>query len=125
MNSEEVFINLTVLSKIMPGDKLLLENDKLLNIDVSYVPCVTRWLKGICRMDILQFISHVLSNAFLYHQQWITEKNDPQLFRLTADLKNALTGLYNLKQTYVTDKLVQAELDVMMENIRAKLYYNK
>lgn len=119
MSPEDIFINLTVLSKIAPGDKLIIENEHLLNIDISLIPSLSRWLRGISRLEVMQFISTVLKHAFELHD---TEQNEQQLFRLTADLKNALTGLNNLKLTYQSDKLVQSEIDVMMENIRTRLY---
>lgn len=53
-----------------------------------------------------------------------SEKSAVTVFRLTADLKNSLNGLNNLKQTYSTDKLIQSELDVMIDNIRNKLDLN-
>jgi hypothetical protein len=53
-----------------------------------------------------------------------TEKAAVTVFRLTADLKNSLNGLNNLKQTYSTDKLIQSELDVMIDNVRTKLDLN-
>lgn len=124
LSAEEVFINLTVISKISSGDKLLMEDGSLLNIDTSLFPFLTRWWQGSNRMHTLQFINRVLTNAFLLNSMWIMEKNEKMLFRLTSDLKNALTGLNNLKQTYLVDKLVQSEIDVMMENIRSKLYSN-
>lgn len=122
MNDNEIFINLTVISKIASGDKLFLEHDNLLNIDTTYLQFVTRWWRGANRMEMLNFISTVLSRAFEMNKRFLENQNEVMIFRLTADLKNALTGLNNLKQTYPHDKLVQSEIDVMMENIRATLY---
>ncbi len=122
MNDNEVFINLTVISKIASGDKLVLEHDHLLNIDTSYLQFVTRWWRGANRMEMLDFMNTVLSRAFEMNKRFLEEQNEVMIFRLTTDLKNALTGLNNLKQTYPHDKLVQSEIDVMMENIRATLY---
>lgn len=124
LTKEEIFINLSVLAKIEPGDKLLLENEKLLNIDTSLFPSLMRWLKGSNRMSILVFINTILENSFELHDLWIKEEQNQLIFRLTSDLKNTLIGLANLKHTYSTDKLVQSELDVMMENIRTRLYIN-
>lgn len=123
-DSEQVFINLTVISKITSGDKLLIENNNLLNIDNSYLQFMTRWWKGANRLEIVQFIGQVLQHAFELNKQFVADHNEQMLFRLTADLKNALTGLNNLKQTYFLDKLIQSEIDVMMENIRSILYSN-
>lgn len=123
MNVEDIFINLTVLSKIAPGDKLLIdETGKHLNIDTSIFPPLTRWWRGINRMEALNFITNILNMSFEIQQSYVHEKNDQNLFRLTTDLKNALNGLTNLKLTYPDDKLVQSEIDVMMENIRSRLY---
>ena len=125
MCHEEVFINLNVLSKINPGDKLEQTTKSLLNIDTSYFPFVSRWWKGAGRMDTLAFINQVLTRAFEMNEEWAGDKcASHSLFRLTADLKTALNGLNNLKQTYHDDKLVQSEIDVMMENIRTRLYAN-
>ena len=117
---EEIFINLSVLAKIKPGDKLILEKDKLLNIDTSIFPSLMRWINGINRMVILRFINDILEKSFELHDLWLKEEKNQLVFRITSDLKNALDGLLNLKHTYSTDKLVQSELDVMMENIRTQ-----
>jgi hypothetical protein len=123
MTPEQIFINLTVISNISSGNKLVMD-EKFLNIDNSYFPFITRWLKGMNRSDILSFIGNVLENAFEANDKWVKEKNGQMLIRLMSDLKNALKGLNNLKQTYPNDKLVHSEIDVMMENIHTKLHNN-
>lgn len=122
---EEIFINLTVIANISSGDKLVINcEEKYLNIDTSYFQSITRWLKGVSRVEILNFISKVLEKAFESNDRWILEKNTQMLIRLMTNLKNALKGLNNLKQTYPNDKLVHSEIDVMMENINIKLHQN-
>ena len=123
MTPEQIFINLTVISNISSGNKLVMD-DKFLNIDTSYFPSITRWLKGMNRSDILDFIGHVLQEAFQANDRWVKEKNGQMLIRLMSHLKNSLKGLNNLKQTYPNDKLVHSEIDVMMENIQTKLHNN-
>jgi len=128
LSLEDIFINLTLLSKIDVGDKLIQNGDmKHMNIDTSYFQFITRWFKGSSRNNSLKFISHVLNQAFEYNDSMLEEKSEKSavtVFRLTADLKNSLNGLNNLKQTYSTDKLIQSELDVMIDNIRNKLDLN-
>lgn len=121
---EKVFINLNVIAKIQPGDKLVVSNDGLLNIDTSILPSLTRWWRGVNRTESLQVIGSVLTSAFECNERWKAEKSANLLFRLTSDLKNALTGLAHLQLTYPHDKLIESEIDVMMENIRTKLYAN-
>jgi hypothetical protein len=128
LSLEDIFINLTLLSKIEVGDKLIQNGSmKHINIDTSYFQFITRWFKGSNRNNSLKFINHVLNRAFEYNDNMLeekTEKSAVTVFRLTADLKNSLNGLNNLKQTYSTDKLIQSELDVMIDNVRNKLDLN-
>lgn len=128
LSKEDIYVNLTLLSKIEVGDKLIRsKSDKHLNIDTSYLQFITRWFKGNSRNTSLQFINLVLTKAFEINDNLLKEKTDiaaQSLFRLTSDLKNALNGLNNLKQTYNFDKLIQSEIDVMIDNIRSKLDYN-
>jgi hypothetical protein len=128
LTREDIFVNLTLLAKIEVGDKLIRnKDDKHLNIDTSYFQFITRWLKGNSRNTSLKFISLVLTKAFEINDKLLEEKTQisaQQLFRLTSDLKNCLNGLNNLKQTYSYDKLIQSEIDVMIDNIRSKLDLN-
>jgi hypothetical protein len=128
LSLEDIFINLTLLSKIDVGDKLIQNGSmKHINIDTSYFQFITRWFKGSNRNNSLKFINHVLNKAFEYNDNMLEEKSEKSavaVFRLTADLKNSLNGLNNLKQTYSTDKLIQSELDVMIDNVRNKLDLN-
>jgi hypothetical protein len=123
---EDIYVNLTLLSKIEVGDKLI-KNGKNINIDTSIFPFITRWFYGHNRNDILLFISLILNKAFVINDELTNETKNTetqQLLRLTNDLKNAINGLGNLKQTYHYDKLAQAEIDVMIENIRTKVDLN-
>lgn len=128
LSREDIFVNLTLLAKIEVGDKLIRnKDDKHLNIDTSYFQFITRWLKGNSRNTSLKFISLVLSKAFDINDTLLADKSHvsaQQLFRLTSDLKNCLNGLNNLKQTYTYDKLIQSEIDVMIDNVRSKLDLN-
>ena len=125
---EDIFVNLTLIAKIEAGDKLVRnKTDKHLNIDTSYLQFITRWFKGVGRNNSLKFINLILTKAFEINDKLIEDKNEVDaqtLFRLTSDLKNSLNGLNNLKQTYSYDKLIQSEIDVMIDNIRSKLDYN-
>lgn len=122
-NKEDVFVNLTVISNIVPGDKLLLD-DRLLNIDTSHFQFLTRWLRGANRVDTMQFIRSVLEKAFEMNDECVSMKDGKTLLRLMSVLKNVTKGLGHLKQTYPSDKLIQSEIDVMIENIITKLNVN-
>ena len=120
---EEILINLSLISKIENGNKLVI-TDKYINIDTSYFNFVTRWLFGNSRMQTMEFIREMLNQSFLHGMKLIqedTETSNQLLLRLNSELKNSINGLTNLKQTYYMDKAIQAKIDVMIENIRDQL----
>lgn len=124
---EQVFVNLKLISKIEIGDKLIHTEGKFINIDRSMFPFLTRWFQNVNRTKNVYFINNILNNAFNYNDKLIdeqTEESASVLFRLTTEFKNTINGLSNLRQTYCYDKLVQSEIDVMIENIRNKVEVN-
>jgi len=125
MTLEEVFININLISKIEPNYKLYI-NNKFINIDTSYIQSITRWFFGNDRKTTIFFVNLVINKSFEYCDKLLTTKNldTKLLFRITSDIKNSINGLLNLKHTYSSDKLVQAEIDVIIENIRNKIELN-
>jgi hypothetical protein len=125
MTLEEVFININLISKIEPNYKLFI-NNKFINIDTSYVQSISRWFFGNDRKTTILFVNLVINKSFEYCDKLLNTKNidTKLLFRITSDIKNSINGLLNLKHTYSSDKLVQAEIDVIIENIRNKIELN-
>jgi hypothetical protein len=127
MTLEEIFVNINLISKIEVNDKLII-NNKFINIDTTYIQPLTRWLYGNDRKSTLFFLNLIINKSFEYCDNILKEEdnnnNTKLLFRLTTEIKNSINGLLNLKQTYTCDKLVQAEIDVIVENIRTKIDYN-
>jgi hypothetical protein len=126
LNLEDVFINLRLISKINQGEKLL-QTDKHINIDTSYFQVVTRWFRGASRNETISFIQKVLAKSFEFSDKLIEDEIDEssqKLLRLNTDLKNCLEGLANLKVTYMYDKLIQSEIDVLIDNVRSRLDLN-
>ena len=123
---EDIFINLQLIAKIEVGNKLIQEK-KYINIDTSYFKFFTRWLQGVDRNINLTFINNILIKAYFYNTELLKKKDSHSallLLRLVTDLKNSIIGLINLKHTYSSDKLIQSEIDVMIENIRAVIDNN-
>jgi hypothetical protein len=123
---EDIFINLSLISKIVIGNKLT-NTDKHINIDTSLVKSISRWFNGSCRTSNLLFINSILQKSFEIGNNLLKENSTESaqtLLRLNSELKNCIVGLTNLKQTYSYDKLVQSEIDVMIENIRSNLDTN-
>ena len=119
LSLDDIFINLNLIAKIEVGDKLYV-NDKYINIDTSYVKSIIRWYYGVDRKLTINFVRLVIAKSFEFCDILLTS-NTKLLFRLTNDLKNSISGLTKLKQTYFADKLVQSEIDVIIEGIREKI----
>jgi hypothetical protein len=124
LTTEDIFINLKLISKIDVGDKLTFkttESEKYINIESSYIPSITRWLHNVDRKKCVNFVSNIVCQSF----KIIDTTNDIQLIlRFTSEYRNVINGLMNLKQTYSDDKLIQSEIDVLIENIRSKIEHN-
>jgi hypothetical protein len=119
---DDIFINLKIISKIDIGDKII-ENDKYINIDYSYVRFVLRWLYDINRANNLKFVNNIYNQAFDLYDYFEKNNQSVYLLRLQNDLKSSIDGLNNYKQTYASDKLFQSEIDVLIENIKNKINF--
>ena len=126
LSTEDIFVNLRLISKIEVGNKLI-QTDKHVNIDNSYFQSISRWYRGANRNTSIRFISVILGKAFELNDELLDDKTEDSvqiLLRLNSDLKNSLNGLNNLKQTYCSDKLIQSEIDVMIDDVQSRLDVN-
>jgi hypothetical protein len=126
LNTEDIFVNLRLISKIEVGNKLI-QTEKHVNIDNSYFQSISRWYRGANRNTSIRFISVILGKAFELNDELLDDKSEDSvqiLLRLNSDLKNSLNGLNNLKQTYYSDKLIQSEIDVMIDDVQSRLDVN-
>lgn len=124
--SDDVFVNLRLISKIEVGDKLV-QSNKHVNIDTSYFQSITRWFRGANRNDTIKFMLMIFTKAFDLNDTLLEDKTENSiqiLLRLNSELKNSITGLINLKHTYSSDKLIQSEIDVMIDDIQSRLDTN-
>jgi hypothetical protein len=105
MKYEDVIDNLLTISKIKPYDKLY-NNETKIFIEDSYIPQITRMLRGSNRNSSIKFIKYILTQAF-FHYEMLKKCSDPHSIFLNKSLlnglKNTLVGLENLKLTYSFD----------------------
>jgi hypothetical protein len=123
---DDIFINLRLISKIEVGYKLI-QSDKYINIDTSYFQSITRWYKGANRNNSIKFMLYIFHKAFELNDTLFEDKTDESiqnLLRLNNELKNSLNGLVNMKHTYCSDKLIQSEIDVIIDDIQSRLDLN-
>ena len=143
-NNDELFINLKLLSKLKPNDKLKIDinKTKLLSVDNDYLQSITRYIYGHDRNNTLEFIDKLinkliikkinlkniilknnnklnLNNIFIYiNLDLVSIDPSIELLKFTNELNNVNDGLINLKITYTGDQLVQSKLDYIIEKIR-------
>lgn len=116
---DDVYINLALLSKIEVGNKLKLHNSHI-TIDTSYLNFITRWFTNSNRDETLKYITQIINKSFEYLQS--PDIIDSDKLRILNYLTISINGLNNMKQTYMNDKLIQAKIDVIIENIQEKKY---
>tara|TARA_X000000950_G_C13759532_1_gene596200 strand:- start:55 stop:609 length:555 start_codon:yes stop_codon:yes gene_type:complete len=141
--------NLKILSQIKVGDKLCFdsESNKFCIDEWSYAQPITRWWTSEGRKPTIKaiedFISQVfrtidsvyssevtdgysdvkntyytsIANAAVFH-----EANSTILLDFINEIRNAIGGLNNLKQTYTKDVATISSLDISIEklNVRVK-----
>jgi len=65
--NDELFINLKLISKLNPNDKLKIDinKTKLLSVDNDYLQSITRYYYGFDRTITLDFIDKLINTVFL------------------------------------------------------------
>lgn len=107
MNESVVRVNLRVLAKLQPGDRLQCCDSKYFGVDRGYLVWAWRWWKGDTRQIALERLDDTIRSALL-----LTESNDD----IQKLLKDASEGIVHLLDTYHTDATTVARL----ENLVAK-----
>lgn len=128
----EVFINLKILSNIKEYDKLISYSDEPLEIDKpTYFQGVRRWWTGQSRKDIVSslkdflykdtftLIDETLESEIAHKEKenYFRESNNDILHKFSTELTNTVSGLSNLKITYMDDITFKSEIDVIIGDI--------
>jgi hypothetical protein len=128
-----ILSNLTLLTKIQPNQKLLVQllnkNDEKtkfnkinfeFKIDNSYIPKLTRWYKGQGRNETFNAINDLIDISI--KQCEIYKNNNMLNFDKYYNLlNNCKLGLCNLKLTYKSDNLIIQIIDNILTKINTSL----
>jgi len=123
-NSDEIWINLKLISKVKPNEKLKFDlSNNLFSIDTSLIQCITRYYYGYDRNMIVELIDILIMNTFNKMSGIIDNRNNDinyytTLIKYINELNNVIDGLINLKITYSGDQLIQSKIDYIIEKIR-------
>jgi hypothetical protein len=117
-----IFINLENISKLNIGDKLI-HDDKHITVDTSYLQSITRTYYGQSRFTNLDFIKKILNDSYKHLNELKEKKDDASgilWIKLISKLKQSITGLHKLKQTYNGDEKFMEQIDIIIKNICIK-----
>ena len=99
-----VLVNLRVVSKLQPGDRLQCTDSRYFGIDRSYFSFIWRWLKTDSRALALERLDEIVHEAAKH-------KQDPLVRALLGE---ACTGINHLIETYHTDPTTVARLEALL-----------
>jgi len=131
----QVFINLKIIANIKEYDKLI-SIDNQIEIDhASYMQFVRRWWNGRNRKDTILFLKDFIFNDTFKiidetleneirdkrEQNFFRESNHNILQKFLLELRNAISGLQNLKITYNSDIPIKSQLDIIIEEMEFRI----
>ena len=104
MTNDLTLVNLRVVSKLQPGDRLNCNDSKYFGIDRGWFTFVWRWLKADTRRITLERLDETISAA----QQRMEE---PAMQKLVSD---ACDGLSHLLDTYHNDPTTVSRIETLL-----------
>lgn len=102
-------VNLRVVSKLQPGDRLQCNDSKYFGIDRGYFTFLWRWLKADTRHITLERLDETVDAARL-------RSNEAEVQRLLVE---ASAGLVHLLDTYHTDPTTVARIETLLAKCAA------
>ena len=103
-----VLVNLRVVSKLQPGDRLQCTDSRYFGIDRSYFSFLWRWLKADGRALALERLDDTVQEARKYSDQEAVQ----------SLMEQACAGIEHLMETYHTDPTTVARLEATLNQCR-------
>lgn len=124
VGNEDIIPKLKFISKLNKGDKINVKNMYIQHN--NFINKVSRSFFHIDdRTNTLYFVTNTVKKGFeLFHQHVDSDSNFDVIFctNIYSDLKNTITGLLNLKETYIEDLMFTCKIDALIEEIDARLH---
>ena len=136
-NLENLLLNLKIISNIKEFDKLSIENDDI-RIDKPYfLQGVIRKWNGDSRINTIESINNIINEIFMISDNLLETElkidnnlhchidfndNNSILFqKIVIALSESVTGLQNLKITYIGDVSVLSKIDLIIIKIQNRI----
>jgi hypothetical protein len=133
MNS--TLINLSIISKIKPNDKIYMNNDNFISIEYdSFLQGILRFVFNNSRVKNMNYLNNFYTSVYAYIDELINSKyltnnincdheNENytnaynNLKEINQYIKASIHGLENLKQTYSPDIVTISKIDIIISKI--------
>lgn len=130
MNTDELMLNLRIISKIPEGGKISLR-DGVFVVEDGWIASIFRFTYGYDRHRSIRDISCVVSDSIdkikeLYNSIYFDKEMYPveygERYTKVVNMSNALvlasSGLENLRQTYHKDYVCSSKIDIIIQEIK-------
>jgi len=136
---QNILINLNILSKIKPYDKIYINKNNLITIEYNTIfQGIFRFIynngreKNITNLNafynsVFDVVDDILNSHYLQSQNIIDVDNDEfikvftNLQKINFYLESSLEGLNNLRKTYQTDIVSDSKIEIIINNIDSYL----
>lgn len=137
--TDTILVNLKIISKINPSDKLKIYNNHTSIEKESLLSSVSRWYHGDSRDKSIVFIKNVINDGInitndIMNSTYINNKNKKTiyeeneftkslntLFLIKNEMENCKNGINNLKKTYKEDIQATSQLEVIINKVDSHL----
>lgn len=119
----EILSRLKLLSHIQKGEKLLVRNMSIQQ-DNWFTRIMRTWVAPDNRQNTLKLTKEIISRSFEILIHNIKSEKEADIFQcrmIIHDLIKAKDGLLNLKATYVDDIKFGCDIDILLQQIAARL----
>ena len=135
-NLEELILNLTTIGRLREGDKLSVYYGRFYITPHGYFRSIRRYFNGQNRNDTIDYISTTINYSLVYARSLINNckreegvydlsnlniNERQELISLYNTLKNCVTGLNELGNSYSDDRSTLSLLDVIRTNVETFL----
>ena len=137
--TDNLLINLNIISKISPDDKIYINTEGYISIENNNIlQGIVRFIFNNSRSKSINNLSNFYSLVFRYVDELLQTKNNKcetlvhlndckhhnslALKNLNNYIEKSLIGIKNLKKTYSNDVVITSKLDIIIDNI---ILYNE
>jgi len=131
INLNDLILDLKIISKIKPNNKLIIENNKIYIDDSYYFTSILRYFNNQNRNSSIEYIEKLNENLEIeINDIIINKKNENNILKdnpsnilvnLSHDLTQAVNGLKNLILTYSNDNFLISKIEMINYNFELKI----